>query len=243
MPGSRRSARNATHSHKSKAISSAPPTEHDLPETVHRTALPEQFTGRSTDLGKCYSHEMVLVPLIEPEYPGSTSHQGRSPMIPLLAVALTTTIQSPNVLVIITDDQGYGDLSLHGNPHLQTPHIDQLARESARFERFYVSPLCAPTRASLLTGRYSLRTGVRGVASGEETMRSQEQTLAELFATAGYRSGLFGKWHNGEHFPHDPIGQGFQQFLGTNMPTIGNYVVSSFSLNAIIVLSLLSLDS
>ncbi len=120
----------------------------------------------------------------------------------------------PNVVLILTDDQGWGDLSLHGNPHLTTPHLDALARSGAQVERFFVSPLCAPTRASLLTGRYHPRTGTTSVSGGRERMRTEELTLGEVFKEAGYATGLFGKWHNGEHFPEDPNGQGFDEFLG-----------------------------
>lgn len=125
----------------------------------------------------------------------------------------------PNVVLILTDDQGWGDLSLHGNrndgpPHLATPHLDALARSGAQAERFFVSPLCAPTRASLLTGRYHPRTGTTSVSGGRERMRTEELTLGEVFKEAGYATGLFGKWHNGEHFPEDPNGQGFDEFLG-----------------------------
>ncbi len=129
----------------------------------------------------------------------------------------------PNVLLIITDDQGYGDLALHGNEQISTPTLDRLGRESIRFDRFFVSPLCAPTRASLLTGRYSLRTGVSGVAEGQETMRAEEVTIAEALGTAGYRTGLFGKWHNGEHYPYTPNGQGFQEAFGFNLGHWNNY--------------------
>lgn len=99
----------------------------------------------------------------------------------------------PNVLLIISDDQGYGDLSLHGNPHLRTPHLDRLATNGIQFDRFFVSPVCASTPASLLTGRYSLRMGARDVTRGGETMRSEEVTIAEALRGAGYRNGYFGK--------------------------------------------------
>lgn len=122
--------------------------------------------------------------------------------------------QQPNVLLIMTDDQGWGDIASHGAPHLQTPVLDELAESGARFNRFFVSPVCAPTRASLLTGRYSLRTGVRGVTRGWENMRSNEVTLAEYFRSAGYATGCFGKWHNGRHLPIHPNGQGFDEFVG-----------------------------
>jgi arylsulfatase A len=120
----------------------------------------------------------------------------------------------PNVLLIITDDQGYGDFSAHGNPHLKTPNLDQLGRESIQFDRFFVSPVCAPTRAALLTGRYDLRTGVWGVTGGRETMRREEVTLADALRAAGYRTGLIGKWHNGSHYPYSPRGRGFDEFFG-----------------------------
>ncbi|TWT55561.1 Arylsulfatase [Thalassoglobus neptunius] len=122
--------------------------------------------------------------------------------------------EHPNVLIVMTDDQGYGDLSLHGNPHLQTPNLDDFAHSGAQFERFFVSPVCAPTRASLLTGRDHLRTGVSGVTRGFENVRGEEVTIAELFRDAGYRTGCFGKWHNGRHMPMHPNGQGFETFIG-----------------------------
>ena len=125
-----------------------------------------------------------------------------------------TTARLPNVIVIITDDQGYGDLGSTGNPHVSTPHLDRLAAESVVFDRFFVSPVCAPTRASLLTGRYHLRTGTWGVTGGRETMRGSETTLAELLKGAGYRTGAFGKWHNGAHVPSTPRAQGFDEFFG-----------------------------
>ncbi len=129
----------------------------------------------------------------------------------------------PNVLLIVTDDQGYGDFGFTGNPQLQTPVLDALAKQSARFERFYVTPFCAPTRAALLTGRYGLRAGVHGVARGQETMRSEETTIAELLRDAGWRTGLFGKWHNGENYPFTPNGQGFEEALGFNLGHWNNY--------------------
>ena len=121
---------------------------------------------------------------------------------------------SPNVVVVLTDDQGWGDLSLHEAPGLQTPNLDRLGRSGARFDRFYVSPVCAPTRASFLSGRYHWRTGVFGVTRGREHMRAKEQTIAEVFGDVGYATGCFGKWHNGAAYPLDPIGQGFGEFVG-----------------------------
>lgn len=137
----------------------------------------------------------------------------------------------PNVLLIITDDQGYGDLSLHGNPVLKTPVLDKLGTDSVRFDRFYVSPLCAPTRGSLLTGRYSLRTGTRGVAAGEETMRGNEVTIAEALKTVGYKTGLFGKWHQGENYPNSPNAQGFDYAWGYSRGHWNSYFDSEIRIN------------
>ncbi|RED95283.1 arylsulfatase [Marinoscillum furvescens] len=131
--------------------------------------------------------------------------------------------EPPNILLIVTDDQGWGDAGFHGNEVLKTPVLDSLARNSLIFDRFYVSPVCAPTRASLLTGRYHLATGTSWVTHRREVMSSEEVTIAELLQPVGYRSGLFGKWHNGKQFPHDPVGQGFQDFVGFTDGHANNY--------------------
>ncbi len=120
----------------------------------------------------------------------------------------------PNVVIILTDDQGYGDFSLRRNPVLKTPNLDRLAQESVEFTRFSVSPVCAPTRAALMTGRYPLRTGVHGVTKGRETLRSSEITLADCLKGAGYRTSLIGKWHLGENYPYVPHARGFDEFTG-----------------------------
>lgn len=132
-------------------------------------------------------------------------------------------VKRPNVILILTDDQGWGDLSFHQNPYLQTPQIDQFAMESASFKNFYVSPLCAPTRASLLTGRYHLKTGAVSVSRGLENMSGNEVTIAEVFKENDYATGCFGKWHNGEHYPENPNGQGFDEFLGFTAGHWSNY--------------------
>ena len=118
-------------------------------------------------------------------------------------------INRPNVLIILTDDQGWGDLSCKGNHNIHTPRIDQLAAEGADFDWFYVTPLCAPTRAEILTGRYYPRTGVRGVTRRAECLNLDETTLGDVFKQAGYRTGYFGKWHSGSAYPYHPNGRGF----------------------------------
>lgn len=119
----------------------------------------------------------------------------------------------PNVIVIMTDDQGYGDLSLHGNAHLKTPNLDRIGQEGVQFSRFHVSPVCSPTRSSLMTGRYNYRTGVVDTYLGRSLMHSDEITLAECLSQAGYRTGIFGKWHLGDNYPLRAIDQGFHEAL------------------------------
>lgn len=129
----------------------------------------------------------------------------------------------PNIVLILADDQGWGDLSINGNRNVRTPNIDQIGREGARFARFYVSPLCAPTRAGLLTGRYHYRAGVWGVSSSREFMNLDEVTLADLFKKADYATGCFGKWHNGSQYPYHPNGRGFDEFYGMLSGHYANY--------------------
>ncbi len=119
----------------------------------------------------------------------------------------------PNVIIIMTDDQGYGDLGITGNPHVQTPIIDAFGNNSIRFNNFYVSPVCAPTRSSLMTGRYSLRTGIRDTYNGGAIMASNEVTIAEMLKKADYQTGIFGKWHLGDNYPSRPSDQGFDESL------------------------------
>ena len=131
--------------------------------------------------------------------------------------------RQPNVLVILTDDQGWGDLSVHGNENLATPHIDSLAQEGASLENFYVCQVCAPTRAEFLTGRYYPRTGVSGVSRGEGRLNPDETTIANLFQVAGYATGAFGKWHNGTQPPYHPNDRGFDEFYGFTSGHWGHY--------------------
>jgi arylsulfatase len=117
----------------------------------------------------------------------------------------------PNVLIILTDDQGPGDFSFTGNPVLKTPNMDRLAREAVRFTDFHVAPMCSPTRGQLMTGCDAVRTGATSVTAGRTFLRPGFPTMPEVFAGAGYKTGLFGKWHLGDHYPHRPTDRGFQE--------------------------------
>ena len=119
----------------------------------------------------------------------------------------------PNVILVITDDQGYGDLSCHGNPDFKTPNLDRLYSESVRFTDFHVDPTCAPTRAALITGRYSLSTGVWHTIAGRSFLHPEEITMANVLKDAGYSTGMFGKWHLGDNYPCRPHDRGFDTAL------------------------------
>jgi len=136
-------------------------------------------------------------------------------------LALGQEKRRPNVVLIMTDDQGYGDMSCHGNTKLKTPNIDRLQREGVEFTQFIVCPVCAPTRASLMTGRYNYRTGVTDTYLGRAMMYSEEVTIAEMLAKAGYATGIFGKWHLGDNYPLRPEDQGFGEALVHNGGGIG----------------------
>jgi arylsulfatase A-like enzyme len=127
----------------------------------------------------------------------------------------------PNVIIIMTDDQGYGDLGCHGNPILKTPELDKLHSESIRFTDFHVSPFCTPTRASLMTGHHSGRTGAFRTTGGRSSMHVDEKTLANLFAEQGYATGMAGKWHLGDNAPHRPQDRGFQDVVWHRCGGIG----------------------
>ena len=119
----------------------------------------------------------------------------------------------PNIVFILTDDQGYGDLACHGNPVLHTPHLDRLHGESVRLTNYHVGPTCAPTRAGLLTGHYANSTGVWHTIGGRSLLRQDEISLADFFSRAGYVTGIFGKWHLGDNFPYRPQDRGFDEVL------------------------------
>src|SRR3954468_23423733 len=131
--------------------------------------------------------------------------------------------EKPNVVIILADDQGWGDLSVHGNTNLSTPNIDSLARDGALFEHFYVCAVCAPTRAEFLTGRYHARGGVRGTSAGAERLNLDEKTIGQTFQAAGYLTGAFGKWHNGSQFPYHPNARGFAEYYGFTSGHWGDY--------------------
>src|SRR3954449_12329425 len=128
------------------------------------------------------------------------------PFLLLVVASLVSTAtdaaETPNVVVILSEDQGWGDLSVHGNVNLSTPNIDSLARDGALFDRFYVCPVCSPTRAEFLTGRYHPRGGVHSTSTGGERLALDEKTLAAALKAAGYPPGAFGKWHNGSQWPY-----------------------------------------
>ncbi|PQO28858.1 arylsulfatase [Blastopirellula marina] len=121
--------------------------------------------------------------------------------------------ERPNVVVIMTDDQGYGEFSCHGNPIASTPHIDQLAKEGVRLTDFHVSPMCTPTRGQLLSGLDAFRNGAINVSSGRTLLRPELKTMADVFRAAGYRTGHFGKWHLGDNYPFRPEDRGFDEAL------------------------------
>lgn len=119
----------------------------------------------------------------------------------------------PNVVIVMTDDQGWGDIGAHGNAALDTPRLDQLAAQSGGMHRFYVSPVCTPTRAALMTGRNSIRTRAIDTYRGRAMMDTREVTIAEVLRDNGYATGLFGKWHLGDSYPMRPQDQGFEEVL------------------------------
>ena len=141
----------------------------------------------------------------------------------------------PNVIVLLTDDQGWGDLSLNGNTDLSTPNIDSLAKDGASFEHFFVCPVCSPTRAEFLTGRYHVRGGVYSTSAGGERLDLDEVTIADTFRSAGYTTGAFGKWHNGMQYPYHPNGRGFDEFYGFCSGHWGDYFSPPLEKNGKIV--------
>lgn len=132
-------------------------------------------------------------------------------------------LQKPNIILIITDDQGFGDLGYYGNPHIQTPTLDSLAAHSVRFDDFLVNPVCAPTRSAIMTGKYAMSTGVHDTYRGGAMMAPSEITIAELLKEAAYRTAMIGKWHLGDNYPMRPQDQGFDYTLNHLSGGIGQY--------------------
>ncbi len=129
----------------------------------------------------------------------------------------------PNVVVFLADDAGWGDYAHNGNATVQTPNIDSIAQQGVTVDRFYVCPVCAPTRAEFLTGRYHSRGGVYGVSTGQERLNPEESTIADAFKAAGYATGAFGKWHNGSQWPYHPLARGFDEYFGHTSGHWGEY--------------------
>lgn len=156
-------------------------------------------------------------------------HEKRSLLVMLIALSAllcrtdNAQAEKPNVVIVLADDQGWGDLSLHGNTNLHTPNIDSLAKTGAMFERFFVCPVCSPTRAEFLTGRYHSRGGVFSTSTGGERLDLDEKTIAQTFQAAGYATGAFGKWHNGMQYPYHPNGRGFDEYYGFCSGHWGHY--------------------
>lgn len=119
----------------------------------------------------------------------------------------------PNIVLMMTDDQGYGDIGEHGNPYLKTPHIESIGKDGVEMTRFFAYPNCSASRAAILTGRYPYRTGVTAVTQVDHFMNTSEETIAEVLGKNGYRTGIFGKWHVGDNAPMRPTDQGFQEAL------------------------------
>ena len=117
--------------------------------------------------------------------------------------------KTPNILIVMTDDQGYSDIGFNGNPYVETPFIDGFAEKSIIFDRFYTYPICSPSRAALMTGRYPFRAAITRTAEGRSNLRPEAVTIAEILKEQGYKTGLFGKWHLGDHMPSRPQDQGF----------------------------------
>lgn len=132
-------------------------------------------------------------------------------LVPTLAAAAEQPAARPNVVIVLTDDQGGGDFSCLGNPVLRTPHLDALHKEAVRLTDFHVAPMCTPTRGQLLTGLDAVRNGATSVTGGRSFPRPGLATLPQAFAAAGYRTGIFGKWHLGDNYPHRPMDRGFQE--------------------------------
>ena len=140
-----------------------------------------------------------------------------------LFAACLGALAKPNVVIFLADDAGWGDYRQSGNAQVRTPHIDSIAKGGVSLDRFFVCPVCSPTRAEFLTGRYHPRGGVRGVSTGQERLNLDETTFADAFKAAGYATGAFGKWHNGSQWPYHPMARGFDEYFGHTSGHWGEY--------------------
>ncbi len=162
--------------------------------------------------------------------PTLTRRRTAAPALTLLITAFCLTAGSctsspdiqPNVILVMTDDQGYGDIGAHGSPYVKTPTLDHLYGESIRLTDFHVDPCCSPTRAALLTGQYSARSGVWHTIGGRSLLRKGKVTIADVFQAGGYRTAIFGKWHLGDNYPFRPQDRGFQEALVHGSGVVGN---------------------
>lgn len=149
----------------------------------------------------------------------------KAPLLLALGFLATSLAQAapPNLVVFLADDAGWGDYSFSGNTQVATPNIDSIAEGGVSLDRFFVCPVCSPTRAEFLTGRYHPRGGVKGVSTGQERLNLDERTLADAFKAAGYSTGAFGKWHNGSQWPYHPMARGFDTYFGHSSGHWGEY--------------------
>ena len=144
-------------------------------------------------------------------------------LLAFFAPATASLAAPPNVVIFLADDAGWGDYSHSGNQQVSTPNIDSIATGGVSLDRFYVCPVCSPTRAEFLTGRYHPRGGVTGVSTGQERLNLDEKTIADAFKAAGYATGAFGKWHNGSQWPYHPMARGFDEYFGHTSGHWGEY--------------------
>ena len=139
----------------------------------------------------------------------------------LLLLLSSFALDRPNVVLILTDDQGYGEVAAHGNKIIQTPEMDKLYREGVRLDNYHVNSICSPSRAALVTGRYASRVGVWHTLGGRNIIRKDEKTIADHFVAAGYKTGMVGKWHLGDNAPYRPEDRGFQDVFRIGGGSIG----------------------
>ena len=140
----------------------------------------------------------------------------------LCAFAGNQKSEKPNVIVIMTDDQGYPELSIHGNPILKTPNLDRFAESSVRFGNFHAAPMCAPTRGQLMTGMDAAANGLVNVSSGRAFLKPELPTMGDIFRANGYKTGVFGKWHLGANYPYRPQDRGFEESVWFSSSHIGS---------------------